>query len=52
MRASRLLLVLAAFLVALSSVLTLYGQHPFYPVYVNIAAMIAIAAAVSTKRRK
>ncbi|MDR0766560.1 MAG: hypothetical protein LBF09_06465 [Odoribacteraceae bacterium] len=52
-RARRLLLVLAALLVAISSALTLHETGPReLPVYVNIAAMLAIAAVVSIKKEK
>ncbi|MDR2414958.1 MAG: hypothetical protein LBD64_08250 [Odoribacteraceae bacterium] len=50
------LLVLAAFLIAASSAVTLhetgYGTSKEFPVYINIAAMLAIAIAVSIKKKK
>lgn len=47
MRTSRYLYILAAFLIMISSVLTLYRSNPKTVVYVNIGAMAAIAVAVS-----
>jgi hypothetical protein len=48
---TRFLLILAAFLVMISSTLILFGRDPYYPVYLNIAAMVAIAVAVSIKKK-
>lgn len=46
MRTSRYLLILAAFLIMISSTLSLYHGGDRTAVYVNIAAMAAIALAV------
>ncbi|KIO45255.1 hypothetical protein DMB45_03635 [Sanguibacteroides justesenii] len=47
MRISRYLLILAAFLIMISSVLSLFHGGDRTAVYVNIAAMASIAIAVS-----
>jgi len=47
MRISRYLLMLAAFLIMISSMLTMYASEPKTVLYVNVAAMAAIAVAVS-----
>ena len=51
MKTSRYLLILAAFLVMVSSVFILRDNNPtlFKSAYLNIAAMLAIALAVSTR---
>lgn len=36
----------------ISSTLILFGDDRYYPVYLNIAAMVAIALAVSTKKKE
>ncbi|MDR0544729.1 MAG: hypothetical protein LBG30_05220 [Odoribacteraceae bacterium] len=49
----RYLLLLAAFLIVISSALTLYeaGEREL-PAYINIVAMLAIAIAVSIKKKR
>lgn len=47
MRICRHLLMLSAFLIMVSSVLTLYSSDRKMVLYVNVAAMVAIAIAVS-----
>lgn len=51
MKFYRILLMLAAFLIMISSVLILYQSNGAdkTPVYINIAAMAAIAGAVSVR---
>jgi hypothetical protein len=55
MKTTRFLLVLTAFLIMISSVLTLRDGGDtggYLPVYINIAAMITIAIAVTIKKKK
>lgn len=54
MKISKILLMLAAFLIMVSSVLILYQSHGVdrTPVYINLGAMLAIAIAVSIKSYK
>jgi hypothetical protein len=52
-KAERLLLIFAAFLMMISSVITLYKSDAGYlTVYINIIAMSFIAIAVSIKKRR
>jgi uncharacterized membrane protein YqjE len=54
MKSVRFLLILAAFLIMLSSVLILYQSNGAdrTPVYINLAAMTVIAVAVSLQNFK
>ncbi len=48
MRTIRLLIMLTAFLIMVSSILTLYGNtSKMFPVYINIAAMVCLIVIVS-----
>lgn len=52
MKTVRLLLILAAFLIMVSSVLTLMATTDRTPVYINVAAMLSLAVAVSVMNFK
>ena len=54
MKFEKILLILAAFLIMISSVFTLYQSNGTdkIPVYINLAAMVAIAIAVSIRSYK
>ncbi|MDR0981824.1 MAG: hypothetical protein LBM07_01095 [Culturomica sp.] len=47
MKTIRLLLILAAFLIMLSSVIVLYAMADRTPVYINIAAMVCLMVIVT-----
>jgi hypothetical protein len=51
-KTARILVILAAFLIVVSSALLLYPRPGDYPVYLNIAAMLALATAVSIKKKR
>ncbi|MDR1414536.1 MAG: hypothetical protein LBI96_01890 [Odoribacteraceae bacterium] len=51
MKKEKFLLVLAAFLVVISSAMMLYGESRETPVYLNIAAMVVLAVAASIKKK-
>lgn len=52
MKTVRLLLILAAFLIMVSSVLVLMATTDRTPVYINIAAMLSLAIAISVMNFK
>lgn len=52
MKTVRILLILAAFLIMVSSVLTLMATTDRTPVYINVAAMLSLAVAVSVMNFK
>ncbi|MDL2231219.1 hypothetical protein LJB85_00575 [Porphyromonadaceae bacterium OttesenSCG-928-L07] len=47
MKPTRLLIMLSAFLIMISSVFSLYSTPDRTPVYLNIAAMVCLVFAVS-----